>query len=81
MAIQQLLREWPPGYGGVERVAHELGNHWGGSCFQSGCAGSGMFSQDSLPVFIHEAFALDQDLRPPLFAFALSLTDFAFGFL
>ena len=20
----QLLREWPPGFGGVERVAHEL---------------------------------------------------------
>ena len=24
----QLLREWPPGYGGVERVAHELAVHW-----------------------------------------------------
>lgn len=24
----QLLREWPPGYGGVERVAHELACHW-----------------------------------------------------
>lgn len=24
----QLLREWPPGYGGVERVAHELANAW-----------------------------------------------------
>ena len=27
-AIVQLVREWPPGYGGVERVAHELGNFW-----------------------------------------------------
>ena len=26
----QLLREWPPGYGGVERVAHELATVWGG---------------------------------------------------
>jgi glycosyltransferase involved in cell wall biosynthesis len=25
----QLLREWPPGYGGVERVAHELAVAWG----------------------------------------------------
>lgn len=24
----QLLREWPPGYGGVERVAHELATSW-----------------------------------------------------
>ena len=24
----QLLREWPPGYGGVERVAHELASAW-----------------------------------------------------
>ena len=30
VAIQQLLREWPPGYGGVERVAHELSLCWGG---------------------------------------------------
>ena len=26
----QLLREWPPGYGGVERVAHELALQWQG---------------------------------------------------
>lgn len=29
----QLLREWPPGYGGVERVAHELAQIWGGRVF------------------------------------------------
>ena len=29
----QLLREWPPGYGGVERVAHELASVWRGSVF------------------------------------------------
>ena len=28
--IDQLLREWPPGFGGVERVAHELASVWGG---------------------------------------------------
>ncbi len=27
-AVWQLLREWPPGYGGVERVAHELAEAW-----------------------------------------------------
>ena len=26
--VWQLLREWPPGYGGVERVAHELATAW-----------------------------------------------------
>ena len=29
----QVLREWPPGYGGVERVAHEMANVWGGSVY------------------------------------------------
>ena len=29
--IEQLLREWPPGFGGVERVAHELATIWGGA--------------------------------------------------
>ena len=24
----QLLREWPPGYGGIERVAHEMATFW-----------------------------------------------------
>ncbi len=28
--VEQLLREWPPGYGGVERVAHELASVWCG---------------------------------------------------
>ncbi len=31
--MEQLLREWPPGYGGVERVAHELANVWGGTVY------------------------------------------------
>ncbi len=31
--IEQLLREWPPGFGGVERVAHELANIWGGAVY------------------------------------------------
>ena len=30
VTTDQLLREWPPGYGGVERVAHELATVWGG---------------------------------------------------
>ena len=29
----QLMREWPPGYGGVERVAHELASEWGATVF------------------------------------------------
>ena len=29
----QLMREWPPGYGGVERVAHELASEWGGTIY------------------------------------------------
>ena len=26
--LYQLTREWPPGYGGMERVAHELATAW-----------------------------------------------------
>ena len=50
MAIQQLLREWPPGYGGVERVAHELGNYWGGAISSFDVQGQSRLLQDSLPV-------------------------------
>ena len=50
MAIQQLLREWPPGYGGVERVAHELGNCWGGVMFSLDVQGQARLHHDSLPV-------------------------------
>ena len=31
--VEQLLREWPPGYGGVERVAHEMASVWGGAVY------------------------------------------------
>ena len=31
--IEQLLREWPPGFGGVERVAHELATFWRGTVY------------------------------------------------
>ena len=50
MPIQQLLREWPPGYGGVERVAHELANCWGGVVFSLDVQGHAFFNEDSLPV-------------------------------
>lgn len=32
-ALCQLLREWPPGYGGVERVAHGLAEQLGGTVY------------------------------------------------
>jgi glycosyltransferase involved in cell wall biosynthesis len=40
--MMQVLREWPPGFGGVERVAHGLASELGGSVFSlrpspSGC--------------------------------------------
>ena len=33
MPIEQLLREWPPCVGCVERVAHEFGAFWGGDVY------------------------------------------------
>ena len=50
MIIHQLLREWPPGYGGVERVAHELGNSWSGVIFSLDVQRQSYSSEDSLPV-------------------------------
>ena len=65
MAIQQLLREWPPGYGGVERVAHELGNSWGGVIFSLDVQRQASFCHDSLPVtYPPQVFALYRCLWP-----------------
>ena len=50
MAIQQLLREWPPGYGGVERVAHELSLCWGGVTYSLDVQGQACSRHDALPV-------------------------------
>ncbi|QNG28273.1 glycosyltransferase family 4 protein [Synechococcus sp. HK01-R] len=48
--ILQLLREWPPGYGGVERVAHELASVWGGTVYSFDAQGLAQRQQDALPV-------------------------------
>ena len=50
MSVEQLLREWPPGYGGVERVAHELASVWGGAVYSLDVQRQGATGQDPLPV-------------------------------
>ena len=50
VAIDQLLREWPPGYGGVERVAHELASVWGGGVYSLDVQRQGNAGHDPLPV-------------------------------
>ena len=50
MSVEQLLREWPPGYGGVERVAHELASVWGGAVYSLDVQRQGAAGQDPLPV-------------------------------
>ena len=47
---QQLLREWPPGYGGVERVAHELAVVWGGAIYSFDVKSQRHLELDPLPV-------------------------------
>ena len=60
MAIQQLLGSGHCGYGGVERVAHELSNCWGGVALQPGCAESGLFASGRVPGDLStQAFAID----------------------
>ena len=48
--IIQLLREWPPGYGGVERVAHELALVWGGIVYSLDAQPQRRLELDPLPV-------------------------------
>ena len=50
MLVEQLLREWPPGYGGVERVAHELASVWRGAVYSLDVQRQGAAGQDPLPV-------------------------------
>ncbi|WP_186469833.1 glycosyltransferase family 4 protein [Synechococcus sp. A18-25c] len=48
--VEQLLREWPPGYGGVERVAHELASVWGGAVYSLDVQRQEAIGHDPLPV-------------------------------
>ena len=48
--VEQILREWPPGYGGVERVAHELASVWGGAVYSLDVQRQGAMGHDPLPV-------------------------------
>ena len=50
ISVEQLLREWPPGYGGVERVAHELASVWGGAVYSLDVQRQGASGHDPLPV-------------------------------
>ena len=49
-ATHQLLREWPPGFGGIERVAHELGMFWGGDIWSFDAQGASRKLDDPLRV-------------------------------
>jgi glycosyltransferase involved in cell wall biosynthesis len=48
--IVQLLREKPPGYGGVERVAHQLASFWKGPVFSLAPKGKPFAGSDPLPI-------------------------------
>ena len=48
--ISQILREWPPGYGGVERVAHQLASIWGGAVYSFDVQSHSLVVEDPLPV-------------------------------
>ena len=50
MSVEQLLREWPPGYGGVERVAHELASIWCGAVYSMDVQRQGGVGHEPLPV-------------------------------
>lgn len=56
MTIQQLLREWPPGFGGVERVTHELASIWGGDVYCMDVQQQRLACSDPLPVHYARVF-------------------------
>jgi len=65
--VWQLLREWPPGYGGVERVAHELAVAW-----QDQGKAATVFSLLAQPRERHQPDPLPVDyMRVPLRSFTL----------
>ena len=45
-----ILREWPPGFGGVERVAHEMVTHLGGVVYSLSAKPPNNCNLDPLPV-------------------------------
>ena len=50
MKVLQVLREWPPGFGGVERVAHELASQWSGDVYSLDVQEQNSNTIDPLPV-------------------------------
>ena len=68
--VDQILREWPPGYGGVERVAHELASVWGGVVYSLDVQFKSHLNDDPLPVtYLRQSlqsFRLFGRLRLPL---------------
>ena len=51
VSVEQLLREWPPGYGGVERVAHELASVWGGAVYSLDVQRQAASGRESFDLF------------------------------
>ena len=50
MLFYQILREWPPGYGGIERVAHELASSFDGLIYSLDCSRVRHDCDDAFPV-------------------------------
>ena len=49
-SIDQILREWPPGYGGVERVANELVCACGGAIYSLNAQLRALSDSDVVPL-------------------------------
>ena len=50
MHLLQIVREWPPGYGGIERVAHELASSLNGHVYSFDCSSKRKQNDDALNV-------------------------------
>ena len=50
MQLLQIVREWPPGYGGIERVAHELASSLNGHVYSFDCSSKRKQNDDALNV-------------------------------
>ena len=72
MHLDQILREWPPGYGGIERVAHEIASFFKGNLYSFDISSRRFQNEDALTVSYARTYLPSFNLFNRLFLPCLS---------
>ena len=72
MHLDQIVREWPPGYGGIERVAHEIASSFKGNLYSLDISCRRFQDDDALPVSYPRKYLPSFNLFSRLFLPCLS---------